>query len=89
GLDANQAQARDIFSHLIAFKTEIGQGQVPVMAKYLAGQFRAAGFADSDIHIIPHGETAAMVVRYRGNGTGGKPIALMAHMDVVTAKPED
>lgn len=87
--DANQAQARDIFSHLIAFKTEIGQGQVPVMAKYLADQFRAAGFPDADIHIIPHGETAAMVVRYRGNGTGGKPIALMAHMDVVTAKPED
>jgi acetylornithine deacetylase/succinyl-diaminopimelate desuccinylase-like protein len=88
-LDANQAQARDIFSHLIAFKTEIGQGQVPVMANYLADQFRAAGFPDSDIHIIPYGETAAMVVRYRGNGTGGKPIALMAHMDVVTAKPED
>ncbi|MFC4527757.1 M20/M25/M40 family metallo-hydrolase [Dyella halodurans] len=88
-LDANQAQARDIFSHLIAFKTEIGQGQVPVMVKYLADQFRAAGFPESDIHIIPHGETAAMVVRYRGNGTGGKPIALMAHMDVVTAKPED
>ena len=88
-LDANQAQARDIFSHLIAFKTEIGQGQVPLMANYLADQFRAAGFADSDIHIIPYGETAAMVVRYRGNGTGGKPIALMAHMDVVTAKPED
>lgn len=88
-LDAHQAQARDIFSHLIAFKTEIGQGQVPVMAKYLADQFRAAGFPDEDIHIVPHGETAAMVVRYRGNGTGGKPIALMAHMDVVTAKPED
>lgn len=88
-LDANQAQARDIFSHLIAFKTEIGQGQVPVMANYLADQFRAAGFPESDIHIIPYGETAAMVVRYRGDGSGGKPIALMAHMDVVTAKPED
>ncbi|WP_199096314.1 M20/M25/M40 family metallo-hydrolase [Dyella sp. ASV21] len=88
-LDANQATARDIFSHLIAYKTEVGQAQVPVMANYLADKFRAAGFPDSDIHIIPHGETAAMVVRYRGNGSGGKPIALMAHMDVVTAKPED
>ncbi|WP_114239341.1 M20/M25/M40 family metallo-hydrolase [Dyella sp. C9] len=88
-IDANQAQARDIFSHLIAFKTEVGQAQVPVMANYLADQFRAAGFPDADIHIIPHGETASMVVRYRGNGSGGRPIALMAHMDVVTAKPED
>ncbi|RDI99884.1 M20/M25/M40 family metallo-hydrolase [Dyella solisilvae] len=88
-LDPHQTQARDIFSHVIALKTEIGQGQVPVMAKYLAEQFRAAGFADSDIHILPLGETASMVVRYRGDGTGGKPVALMAHMDVVTAKPED
>jgi acetylornithine deacetylase/succinyl-diaminopimelate desuccinylase-like protein len=30
-----------------------------------------------------------MVVRYRGTGKGGKPILLLAHMDVVTAKPED
>jgi acetylornithine deacetylase/succinyl-diaminopimelate desuccinylase-like protein len=87
--DAHQAQAREIFSRLIAFKTQIGEGQVPVMAQYLAGLFREAGFAESDIHIIAHGETAAMVVRYRGDGTGGRPIALMAHMDVVTAKPED
>ena len=29
------------------------------------------------------------MVRYRGNGRGGKPILLLAHMDVVTAKPEE
>jgi acetylornithine deacetylase/succinyl-diaminopimelate desuccinylase-like protein len=87
--DANDAKAREIFSRVIAFKTEIGQGQVPAMAKYLAGEFRAAGFPDADIHIVPLGETASLVVRYRGDGTGGKPIAVMAHMDVVTAKPED
>ena len=28
-------------------------------------------------------------MRYRGNGRGGKPILLLAHMDVVTAKPEE
>jgi acetylornithine deacetylase/succinyl-diaminopimelate desuccinylase-like protein len=38
---------------------------------------------------LPEGETAALVVRYRGSGEGGKPILLLAHMDVVTAKPED
>ena len=30
-----------------------------------------------------------MVVRYRGNGSGGRPIAFIAHMDVVTAKRSD
>ena len=48
-----------------------------------------AGFPDEDIHVLPSGETAALVVRYRGSGKGGKPILLLAHMDVVTAKPED
>jgi acetylornithine deacetylase/succinyl-diaminopimelate desuccinylase-like protein len=28
-------------------------------------------------------------VRYRGDGTGGKPILMLSHMDVVTAKRED
>jgi acetylornithine deacetylase/succinyl-diaminopimelate desuccinylase-like protein len=59
------------------------------MARYLAGQFRAAGFPESDIHIVPVGETASLIVRYRGEGSGGKPILLMAHMDVVPAKRED
>jgi acetylornithine deacetylase/succinyl-diaminopimelate desuccinylase-like protein len=86
---AVRAQARDIFQNIIAFKTSEGFGQVPVMAEYLAGKFRAAGFPAEDIHIVPLGETAALVVRYRGTGKGGKPILLMAHMDVVTAKPED
>jgi acetylornithine deacetylase/succinyl-diaminopimelate desuccinylase-like protein len=83
------AKAREIFAKVIAFKTEIGQDQVPTMVDYLAGEFRAAGFPDADIHIVPLGKTASLVVRYRGSGTDGKPIALMAHMDVVTAKPED
>jgi acetylornithine deacetylase/succinyl-diaminopimelate desuccinylase-like protein len=84
-----RAQPRDIFQTIIGFKTSAGNGQVPVMAEYLAGKFRAAGFPAEDIHIVPFGETAGLVVRYRGNGKGGKPILLLAHMDVVTAKPED
>ena len=86
---AVRTEARDIFQTIIGFKTSEGFGQVPKMAEYLAGKFRAAGFPSDDIHVVPHGETAALVVRYRGTGQGGKPILLMAHMDVVTAKPED
>jgi acetylornithine deacetylase/succinyl-diaminopimelate desuccinylase-like protein len=82
-------EAREIFQKVISFRTSEGLGQVPAMAQYLAERFRAAGFKDEDIHILPIGETASLVVRYRGNGRGGKPILLLAHMDVVTAKPED
>jgi len=84
-----KSQALDLFRHAIAFKTEVGAGQVPVMAQYLADKFRAAGFAAEDIHILPLGETASLVVRYRGASGGLKPILAMAHMDVVTAKPSD
>jgi acetylornithine deacetylase/succinyl-diaminopimelate desuccinylase-like protein len=84
-----QRQALELFRHVIGLKTEIGAGQVPVMARYLADQFRAAGFASEDIHIVPLGETAALVVRYRGKPGSLKPILALAHMDVVTAKPSE
>jgi acetylornithine deacetylase/succinyl-diaminopimelate desuccinylase-like protein len=40
--------------------------------------------------VIPVDDTAALVVRYRGDGRSGKkPILLSAHMNVVDARPED
>jgi acetylornithine deacetylase/succinyl-diaminopimelate desuccinylase-like protein len=82
-------QAREIYSTIVGFQTSVGLGQVPKMAEYLAGQLRAAGFAAMDVNVLPLGETASLVVRYRGNGTGGKPILLNAHMDVVRANRSD
>jgi len=87
--DDVRAEARDIYAHVVAVKTSEGLGQVPVMASYLREKLRAAGFPDEDLHIFPSGETASFVARYRGDGSGGRPILLTAHMDVVTAKPED
>ncbi|MEO8160837.1 MAG: M20/M25/M40 family metallo-hydrolase [Arenimonas sp.] len=86
---AYDMKAREIFAKVISMPTSQGLGNVPKMAEYLAGEFRQAGFPDSDIHILPVGETASLVVRYHGDGSGGRPILLMAHMDVVTAKRED
>ena len=87
--DPWDAKARELFRQVIAMPTSEGLGKVPAMAKYLAGEFRAAGFPEADIHVLPLGDTASLVVRYRGDGSGGRPIAFMAHMDVVTAKRED
>lgn len=84
-----RAEAREIYRTIIGFRTEEGTGQVPVMAAYLAGRFRDAGFPAADIHVLPLGETASLVVRYRGDGTGGRPILLVAHMDVVIANPAE
>jgi acetylornithine deacetylase/succinyl-diaminopimelate desuccinylase-like protein len=87
--DEVRREAREIFQAVIGFRTSEGLGQVPAMASYLAERFRSAGFPAEDIHILRSGETASLVVRYRGTGRGGKPILLLAHMDVVTAKPEE
>jgi acetylornithine deacetylase/succinyl-diaminopimelate desuccinylase-like protein len=87
--DPWDGRARELFRQVIAMPSSEGLGKVPALAEFLAGELRAGGFPSEDIHVLPLGETASLVVRYRGDGTGGKPIGLMAHMDVVTAKRED
>lgn len=87
--EASRTLARSIFQHVIGMETSVEGHQVPQMANYLAGLFRQAGFPENDIHVIPVGDTASLIVRYRGDGTGGRPIILMAHMDVVTAHRSD
>ncbi len=87
--DDVRADARVILDKIVSIPSSAGRGQVPAVATYLADRFRSAGFPADDIHILPTGETASLVVRYRGDGTGGKPILVLAHMDVVTAKPDD
>lgn len=72
--------------HAIATPTVKGKNQVPAFARYLAGKLESAGFAKSDIKIIPVGHTAALVAHYRGSGEG-KPILISGHMDVVAANP--
>lgn len=80
----------EIFTTIVEMETAKGLGNVPAMADYLAGELRAAGFGQQDIEVIPRGETAVFVARYRGDGSSdNKPILLLGHMDVVGAKPED
>jgi acetylornithine deacetylase/succinyl-diaminopimelate desuccinylase-like protein len=88
-----QVRGREIFAKIISMPTSVGLHQVPAMAEYLAGEFRSGGFPAEDVRVLPLKlpleEVASLVVRYRGDGSGGKPILLLAHMDVVTAKRED
>lgn len=89
-VDADRSAARELLDELVKVRTAKGQGLVPGMARTLADRFRAAGFAEKDIKILPvdiDGETTAgMLVRYRGHAASGKkPIIFLAHMDVVDA----
>ena len=84
-----RATAREIFETIVEMDTSVAGRQTPAMAEYLAGRFHAAGFAAEDVHVLPMGETAVLVVRYRGDGSGGRPILFLAHMDVVAAVRSD
>jgi acetylornithine deacetylase/succinyl-diaminopimelate desuccinylase-like protein len=93
GSRPSDVKAREIFARVVSIPTELGRNKVPEMAEYLAQVFRAGGFPAEDVVVTPFkltgDQTATLTVRYRGDGTGGKPILLMAHMDVVTAKREE
>lgn len=86
---AERNQAREIYAHIVDLDTSVEGRQNPAAQEYLAGRFRAAGFPAEDIHIITVAETAGLLVRYRGDGSGGQPILFLAHMDVVPAHRSD
>jgi carboxypeptidase PM20D1 len=80
----------EIFTRIIDVETSKNLGNVPEVANYLAGELRAAGFPEEDVEVVPLGETASLVARYRGDGSSGKaPILLLGHMDVVEALAKD
>jgi acetylornithine deacetylase/succinyl-diaminopimelate desuccinylase-like protein len=92
---AQELKAREIYAKVVSIPTSLGNNRVPEMANYLASEFRAAGFAAEDVQVVPFkgegNDTASLVVRYRSSAKGksAKPILLIAHMDVVTAKRSD
>lgn len=91
--DINSEHAKktlEIFTRIIGVETSKNLGNVPEVANYLASELRAAGFPAEDIEVVPLGETASLVARYRGDGSSGKaPILLLGHMDVVEALAKD
>jgi acetylornithine deacetylase/succinyl-diaminopimelate desuccinylase-like protein len=94
GTRPSDRKAREILEKIVAIPTELGRSKVPEMAEYLAGEFRSAGFPADDVRVIPYkfdaDQTAVLVVRYRAAGKSRKkPIVVMAHMDVVTARREE
>ena len=87
--EAERRLARDIFKEMIEVKSGFTTGSTTPLVEAVAARLKAAGFPASDIFL--GGATAKkanLVVRYRGNGRQ-KPVLLLAHTDVVEAKPED
>ena len=82
-------EALAILREAIEVPTVEGRGQVPVLAEKLTQRLVEAGFAAEDVRFVPMGETGYLTARYPGRDASAKPIVVLAHMDVVEAKPED
>jgi acetylornithine deacetylase/succinyl-diaminopimelate desuccinylase-like protein len=90
-LTPDQQALHDIYKELVETNTEdsAGVGSVTKASEQIAARFRAAGYPESDIHLLgPTEDKHAVIVRLHGTGAK-KPILLLAHLDVVMALPTD
>ncbi|MDP9360767.1 MAG: M20/M25/M40 family metallo-hydrolase [Acidobacteriota bacterium] len=89
-LDAKTKQlAFDIYKELIEINTTSSTGNNTTAAQAMAARLRAAGFPATDVQVLaPAPRKGNLVARLRGRGMG-KPVLLLAHLDVVEAKRED
>ncbi len=91
-LNGDQQVAREIYKELIEINTGVTTGNITTAAVAMAKRFRAAGIPEADIFVGgPRPEKHNVVARIRGKGgaTAGKPLLLLAHIDVVEALKSD
>src|SRR6267142_1166564 len=86
----NDARAKAIYRELVEINTtDTPAGNVTKAADAMAARLKAAGFPAADIQVLgPDPKKHNLVMRWRGAGAG-KPLLLLAHLDVVEAKRED
>jgi acetylornithine deacetylase/succinyl-diaminopimelate desuccinylase-like protein len=85
-----QQLARDILVELIETNTTNSTGDNTEAARKMRDRLLAAGFPESDVHVIePAPRKGNLVARLRGRNAGLDPILLLAHIDVVEADPAD
>ncbi|MHA6318083.1 M20/M25/M40 family metallo-hydrolase [Altererythrobacter sp. CAU 1778] len=82
-------EALAILTEAIAVPTVQGRAMVPELAEKLTARLVAGGFAAQDVTFTPVGETGYLTARYAGRNSEAKPLVVIAHMDVVEAKPDD
>jgi acetylornithine deacetylase/succinyl-diaminopimelate desuccinylase-like protein len=89
GTGADTQLARDILRELVEVRTVHPDGDNTAAARAVERRLRAAGFDPADVQVLePAPRKGNLVARLRGTGEG-RPMLLLAHIDVVDAKKED
>jgi acetylornithine deacetylase/succinyl-diaminopimelate desuccinylase-like protein len=78
--------ARSVLKELIEINTTDSVGDNTQAAEAMARRLRAAGFPAGDVAVVvPAPKKGNLVARLRGKQTGGRPVLLLSHLDVVEA----
>ncbi len=96
---AAHAQARPdqkaffgLYKELVETNTTLSVGDCTKAAEQIATRMKAAGYAAKDVTIFAppgHPKEGGLVAILPGSDASMKPMLLLAHLDVVEAKPED
>jgi acetylornithine deacetylase/succinyl-diaminopimelate desuccinylase-like protein len=84
------ARTRELYARMINTDTTAEHSDnTVVLVRSIADEFARASFAATDIKVMPYDRTAALIVRWPAAHARARPILLLAHLDVVTARAED
>ena len=88
-LPPDRQLARDVLQELVGIDTTTDVVGTERAAAALEQRLRAAGFTAEDAKVMgPDAKHSNVYIRLRGR-SAGKPIVLLAHLDVVPARPSD
>ena len=90
--DGGKAAFRATYEELVETDTTLSAGSCTLAAERMAARLRAAGFPDSDLHLVvepAHPKEGNLVAILPGSDPKAKAILLLAHIDVVEANRAD
>ncbi|HEV8717424.1 MAG TPA: M20/M25/M40 family metallo-hydrolase [Candidatus Binatia bacterium] len=84
-----RALFHDIYKELVETNTSHSAGDNTLAAHRVEKRLRDAGFTAAEVQVVePFPKKGNLVLRFTGDGTR-RPLLLLAHLDVVEAKPEE
>jgi acetylornithine deacetylase/succinyl-diaminopimelate desuccinylase-like protein len=90
--DPTEAEFRATYKELVETNTTLSAGSCTLAAERMAARLKAAGFPESDLHLITvpeHPKEGNLVAVLPGSDPKLKAILLLAHIDVVEADRDD
>lgn len=91
-LPADRQAFRALYQEMVETDTSVTTGSCTALADKIEARLKAGGFASDQItrFAVPdHPKEGGLVLVYPGTSKSVKPMLLLGHLDVVTAKRED